>query len=85
LINFYYENRYKLYVLVADALYFIAKAIEKYNNVFEYFKKNKSKIEWVKQYYVELIENKFADIIDKETQKRLVIKTSLSKIVCYVG
>ena len=59
LINFYYENRYKLYVLVSDALYFIAKAIEKYNNVFEYFKKNKSKVEWVKQYYVELIENKF--------------------------
>ena len=59
LINFYYENRYKLYVLVPDALYFIAKAIEKYNNVFEYFKKNKNKVEWVKQYYVELIENKF--------------------------
>ena len=59
LINFYYENRYKLCVLVPDALYFIAKAIEKYNNVFEYFKKNKSKVEWVKQYYVELIENKF--------------------------
>ena len=46
-------------MLVSDALYFIAKAIEKYNNVFEYFKKNKSKVEWVKQYYVELIENKF--------------------------
>ena len=59
LINFYYENRYKLYVLVADGLYFIAKAIEKYNNIFEYFKMNKSKVEWVKQFYVELIENKF--------------------------
>ena len=59
LINFYFENKYKLFVLVPQALFYLAKSIEQYDNVYEYFKKNKSKLEWVKQYYVELIENKF--------------------------
>ena len=60
LINFYIENKYKNCDLVVEGIYILAKIIEKCENVFEYFKKNKNKLEWVKQYYVEFFEDKLS-------------------------
>ena len=59
LIKFYIENKYKMSDSVVDGLYIISKIIEKYESAFEYFKKNKNKLEWVKEYYVEFFEDKF--------------------------
>ena len=59
LIKFYYDNKYKNYGIVVEALFLISKTIEKFENVFEYFKKNKKKLEWIKEYYVEFFEGKF--------------------------
>ena len=57
--KFYFANKDKNYILVIQGLYILAKAIEKYENVFEYFKKNKNKLKWVNEYYTEFFEDKF--------------------------
>ena len=59
LIKYYIDNKYKNHLLVIEGLYMIAKAIEQYEKVFEYFKKYKNKLEWVKEYYTEFFEDKF--------------------------
>ena len=59
LIKFYIENKNTNYILVLESLYIISKTIEKYDIVFEYFKKNKNKVEWVKEYYTEFFDNKY--------------------------
>ena len=56
--KFLIENKYKNCDVVVDELYILAKVIENYDNVFEYFKKNKKQLEWVKEYYVEFFEDK---------------------------
>jgi len=56
--KFLIENKYKNCDVVVDELYILAKVIENYENVFEYFKKNKNQLEWVKEYYVEFFEDK---------------------------
>ena len=53
LIDFYFNTKYELPLLVLEGLLIISKAIEAYKNVYEYFKKNKNKLEWVKDYYME--------------------------------
>ena len=57
LIKFYETNKYKNYSQIPEGLYMLAKAIEKYDNVYEYFKKNKNKMEWVKEYYAGFFDN----------------------------
>ena len=59
LIQFFIENKNTNYIIVLESLYIIAKIIEKYDIVFEYFKKNNNKIEWVKEYYTEFFDNKY--------------------------
>ena len=53
LIDFYFNTKYELPLLVLEGLLIISKAIETYKIVYEYFKKNKNKLEWVKDYYME--------------------------------
>ena len=66
LIKYYIDNKYKNSDATVGGLYIISKIIEKYENAFEYFKKNKNKLEWVKEYYVEFFEGKFKlSFIDK--------------------
>ena len=57
LIKFYEANKHKNYSQIPEGLYMLAKAIEKYDNVYEYFKKNKNKMEWVKEYYAGFFDN----------------------------
>ena len=66
LIKYYIDNKYKNSDATVGGLYIISKIIEKYDIAFEYFKKNKNKLEWVKEYYVEFFEGKFKlSFIDK--------------------
>ena len=56
--KFLIENKYKNCDVIVNELFILAKVIENYENVFEYFKKNKKELEWVKEYYVEFFEDK---------------------------
>ena len=54
LFDFYYEVREKHINLVLYMLYNVAKAIEKYNIVCQYFEKNKNKLLWINYFLIEL-------------------------------
>ena len=53
LINFYINQKYNLPALVLEGLFIFSVAIQKYDNVYEYLKKNKNKLGWVNEYYTE--------------------------------
>ena len=53
LIEFYQNIRYELPALVMDGLIILTTAIQSYNCVYEYFNKNKEKVKWVNNYYME--------------------------------
>ena len=72
LIKHYINLKYQLPNLVLDGLYIISKIIAKYNNVYEYFKKNQEKIRWVNDYYMEFF---------METNDKNNITQNLGKIL----
>ena len=45
-------------MIVLDGLFILSKAIEKHKSIFDYFKKNKNKLEWVKEYYLDFFDDK---------------------------
>ena len=51
LINFYYKYRTNIPYITVWGIYVFSKLISQYQVVYEYFKKNKTKVEWVKKYY----------------------------------
>ena len=53
LIDFYISLKYQLPLLVLEGLLIISKVIERYSSAYTYFKMNKHKLEWVKNYYME--------------------------------
>ena len=59
LIKFYNDNKYKNYGLVTEGLFLLSKAIDKYNIIFEYLKKYKNNLMWIKEYYIEFFDDKF--------------------------
>ena len=54
LFDYYYEEREKHINLVICMIYNIAKAIEKYAIISQYFEKNKSKLIWINYFLIEL-------------------------------
>ena len=58
LLQFYSSQRYQIPIIVLNGIFCISKAIEKYENVFEYFKKNKKEVEWVRDYYMGFFNDK---------------------------
>ena len=53
LFDFYNDNKYKIPTFVLVGLFIISKGIEKHDKILEYFKKNKNKVKWVNEYYIE--------------------------------
>ena len=53
LIEFYQNTRYELPSLVLEGLFILTTAIQRYKCVYEYFNKNKDKVKWVNNYYME--------------------------------
>ena len=58
LLQFYSSQKYQIPIIVLNGIFCISKAIEKYENVFEYFKKNKKEVEWVRDYYMGFFNDK---------------------------
>ena len=54
LFDYYYEEREKHINLILCMIYNIAKAIEKYSIVSQYFEKNKIKLIWINYFLIEL-------------------------------
>ena len=54
LLDYYYEERENNINLILYMLYNIAKAIDKYGIIRQYFEKYKDKIRWVKYFFIEL-------------------------------
>ena len=53
LIECILNERYKMPAHTLDKIFILATAIQKYNCVYEYFNKNKDKVKWVNNYYME--------------------------------
>ena len=68
LIDFYYRYRDNGPSITMWGIYIISKLISQYQVIFEYFKKNKTKVEWVKDYYTELLVN-YAEKTDMNIYK----------------
>ena len=58
LIEFYISLKNQFPMIVLDGLFILSKAIEKHKCIFDYFKKNKNKLEWVKEYYLDFFDDK---------------------------
>ena len=53
LIECILNERYKMPAHTLDKIFILATAIQKYNCVYKYFNKNKDKVKWVNNYYME--------------------------------
>ena len=58
LVEFYLKIKNQWPILALQALFLFSKAIEKHYKVFEYFKKNKSKFDWVNAFYINFFDDK---------------------------
>ena len=58
LIDFYKRIKDQMTILTLDILYIFAKGVEKHIKIFEYFKKNKDKFEWINTYYFGIFDDK---------------------------
>ena len=58
LVEFYIRIKNQMPILVLDMLYLFSKALEKHIKIFDYFKKNKNKFEWVNAYYISFFDDK---------------------------
>jgi hypothetical protein len=58
LIEFYKRIKDQMPILTLDILYLFSKAVEKHFKMFEYFKKNKDKFDWINAYYISFYDDK---------------------------
>jgi hypothetical protein len=58
LIEFYKRIKDQMSILTLDILYLFSKGVEKHIKMFEYFKKNKDKFEWINSYYISFFDDK---------------------------
>ena len=83
LIEFYISLKNQFPMIVLDGLFILSKAIEKHKSIFDYFKKNKNKLEWVKEYYLDFFDDKgnmtqnLANILSKHPDLFQVIESQL--------
>ena len=55
LFDYYTNIKCQLPNVVLEGLFLLTKAIQQYNNLYEYFKKNRNKVKWVNEFYLESI------------------------------
>ena len=82
--KFYYGNRYKQAKITLKGLYIFAQILEKYNVIFNYFKKYNDKLKWINEYYNEIIvcienKNNFYNDIKKYLEENTQLLDSIKR------